>query len=65
MQFVIKASTPEQMRNEIVKWLKMNASNYRIRASNAMLVVTRNEQTNRAIAFQDAADFIEKVVIEN
>lgn len=65
MTYIIKASTPEAMRDEIVKWLKMNASNHRIKASNARLVVTRNEETTIGIAYQQAAEFIEKIVIEN
>lgn len=60
-----KASTPEQLREQIVKWLKMNASNHRIKASNSRLVATRNEETTMGIAYQNAADFIERIVIEN
>ena len=63
--FVIKATTPEAMRDAIVKWLKMNASNHRIKAGNARLVATRLEEASRAIAYQDAADFIERIIIEN
>lgn len=65
MNYVIKATTPEAMRDAIVKWLKMNASNHRIKAGNSRLVATRNEETSRASAYQDAADFIERIVIEN
>lgn len=64
MIYTIKASTPEAMRDEIVKWLKMNASNHRIKAGNAVLVGTRKEQTTMGIAYQQAAEFIEKLNIE-
>ena len=65
MMPTIKASTPEATRDEIVKWLKMNASNHRIKASNARLVYIRNEETTMAIAYQDAADYIARMVIES
>ena len=64
MIYAVKGSTPETLRDEIVKWLKMNASSCRIAAGNSRLVATRNEQTIKAKTYQDAAEFIEKMVIE-
>ncbi len=64
MNYIIKASTPEAMREAIVKWLKWNASNHRIKQGNARLVATRNEEHATARAYQEAAEFIEKIEIE-
>ena len=62
--FTIKASTPDETKRAIVNWLKMNASSHRIKASNARLVATRNEETTMGVAYQNAAEFIEKMEIE-
>ncbi len=58
------ASTPEETKDEIVKWLKINASNYRITAAKASRIATKVENTTLAAAYQAAADFLENVKIE-
>jgi hypothetical protein len=63
MTYSITANTPEQMRDEIVKWLKMNASIHRIAAGNTRLVAKRHEETTMGIAYQNAADFLERCEI--
>lgn len=63
MTFTIKASTPEAMRDEIVKWLKRNASNHRIKQNQARLVGTRKQEQTIAGAYQEAAEFIERIEI--
>lgn len=62
--FAIKADTPEEMRDQIVKWLKHNASNHRIAAANARLAGTRSHETSMAMAYQGAAEFLEKMAVE-
>ncbi len=61
---IIQADTPEETKNQIVKWLKMNASNHRIAAIKASRVAARIENTHLAAAYQGAAEFLERVKIE-
>lgn len=62
---MIKASTPEETRNAIVKIIDGWASNERIKASNAKLVAYRNEAMNKANAYEGAARMIEKMEIQS
>lgn len=62
--FAIKADTPEEMRDQIVKWLKKQASNHRIASANARLAGTRQEERAMATAYQGAAEFLEKMEVE-
>jgi len=59
----VKASTPEQMRDVIVKLIDGWASNSRIKASNAVHVSLRKEQEAKANAYEGAARLIEKLEI--
>lgn len=62
--FVIKASTPEAMRNEIVKWLNKQASNQRVAAG---LAKRKNVALRNHVAAQtygDAATFLEGCKVE-
>lgn len=60
----IKADTAEQAKLAIVTWLSHQASNHRVRATNAVLVGTRKEQLAIAGAYQEASDFLAKAAIE-
>lgn len=61
--YTLRADTPNQAKDEIVKWLLQQASNHRIRASSAVLVRTRKEETSIATAYQAAGDFLAGVEI--
>lgn len=63
--YAIAANTPEELKSAIVKWLKTNASNHRIRASQAVRITVRNHEMAMGCAYQDAADFIENCKIES
>lgn len=63
--FVIKASTPEAMRNEIVKWLNQQASNCRIAASKIRTVNAKAIELARATTYQGAADFLKGCTVED
>lgn len=61
---ILPATTSEQVRNEIVKFLKGLASNHRIAAAKASRVATRIEQTTMGAALQGAADMIERAELK-
>ncbi len=62
--YIIQADTPQETKDEIVKWLKMNASNHRIAAAKSSRVAVKVENTTLAAAYQGAADFLAQVKIE-
>lgn len=64
MMFVIKADTPEAMRNEIVKWLNLMASNHRIAAAKINSVKRKMIELARATTYQAAADFLRMATVE-
>lgn len=57
---IFLASTPAATRDEIVKWLKWQASNHRLKLNNAIRVSSRKEEAAIAGAYQEAADYIER-----
>lgn len=63
--FVIKASTPEAMRDEIVKWLNQQASNQRVAASIAKRVNVTLRHNIAAQTYGDAAKFLENCTVED
>lgn len=62
--FVIKASTPEAMRDQIVKWLNQQASNHRIAHSKLTGLHKREVELTRANTYEGAAKFLEGCTIE-
>lgn len=62
--FVIKASTPEAMRNEIVKWLKQQASNHSVAARIASRKGTQHTELAKSQAYDGAAKFLEGCKVE-
>lgn len=62
--FVIKASTPEAMRNEIVKWLNQQASNHRIAAAKTAGINKKMIELARATTYEGAAKFLENCTVE-
>lgn len=62
--FVIKANTPEGMRDQIVKWLNLQASNHRIAASKLNGVHKREIEQARATTYEAAAKFLEGCTVE-
>lgn len=62
-KYYIDTTTPEEALTEIVKWLKSQASNHRVKASRAVKVSSRKEETTMGTAYQDAADFLERIEI--
>lgn len=63
--FVIKASTPEAMRSEIVKWLKQQASNHRIASCKMASMRKKDIELAIAATYEDAAKFLENCTVEN
>lgn len=63
--FVIKASTPEAMRNEIVKWLNQQASNHRVDANIAKRINMTLRHNITAQAYTDAAVFLKNCTVED
>lgn len=61
--FVIKASTPEAMRDQIVKWLNSQASNHRIAASKLNGIHKREVELTRAGTYEGAAKFLEGCMV--
>lgn len=64
MTYSIKANTPEQVRAEIVRWLNTMASHNRIDAAKAKRVEIFKQKAYEAAAYEAAAQFIEKIIIE-
>lgn len=62
--FVIKASTPEAMRNEIVKWLNHQASNHRIAANKLKGMHATAVELAKAHTYEDAAEFLKDCTVE-
>lgn len=62
--FVIKASTPEATRNEIIKWLNQQASNHRIAAAKIAGMHKRELEKTRATTYEGAAKFLEGCTVE-
>lgn len=63
--FVIKASTPEAMRDQIVKWLNLQASNHRIAANKLSGIHKRDVEYARVSVYEEAAKFLEGCTVEN
>lgn len=63
--FIIKASTPEAMRDEIVKWLNKQASNHRIAASNTNGIRKKQTELARATTYESAANFLAGCTVES
>lgn len=62
--FVIKASTPEAMRDEIVKWLNDQASIHSIAARIASRKGTQHTELAKSQAYGDAAKFLKNCTVE-
>lgn len=62
--FVIKALTPEAMRDEIVKWLNQQASNHRVASRIASRKTMQNSEASVAASYEEAARFLAGCVIE-
>jgi len=60
----IKASTPEEARDEIVKWLKTMASYRRIDAAKARRVSMNTQLMAVAGAYEAAATYINDMIIQ-
>ena len=63
MTYVIKASTPEELRDEIVKWLNYNATVNRTKARLIRGKIKSEKQFAVASTYEMAASFIEKISI--
>lgn len=63
--FVIKASTPEAMRDQIVKWLNQQASNHRIAASKINGIHKREVELAKAGTYEAAAKFLDGCTVES
>ena len=65
MTFIIHANTPEEFRTELVSWLRRTAGHYN---DHKVLLTTRMRERNQArdfaVAYSDAANFIEKIEIK-
>lgn len=64
MTYIIKANTPDRAKAEIVKWLNGMASNRRVDASKTSKVAIFKQHAHEAAAYEAAAAFIEKIVIQ-
>lgn len=62
--FVIKASTPEIMKNEIVKWLNSQANNCSTAGRIAVKKTTQKDQKLKAETYEAAAKFLDGCVVE-
>lgn len=62
--FIIKATTPEVMRDEIVKWLNQQASNHSVAARIASRKGTQHTELAKSQAYKDAAKFLEGCTVE-
>lgn len=63
--FVITVSTPEAMRDEIVKWLNQQASSHRIASVKMASVRKKDIELARATTYQEAADFLKGCTVED
>jgi hypothetical protein len=63
-QFVCKADTPEQMRDEMVAWLKREAIDRDARARYATTKRRTNDLQSQGAALNAAALFFEGLTIE-
>lgn len=63
MTFTFKASTSEEMKNEIVKWLKASASNRRNQARLCASKIKAKEHNIAATALDNAAMLIARIEI--
>jgi hypothetical protein len=61
---VIKADTPTEMRDAIVKWLNYSATVKRTNARIARTKTFANEQNKAADVYEGAAKFIADITIE-
>lgn len=64
MTFVIKASTPDKVKEEIVSWLRYQAT---VSSSSARIAIRAKVKADHEISsrcYASAANFIEKAVIE-
>lgn len=62
--FIIKANTPEGMRDQIVKWLNIQASNHRIVAAKLSGIRKMEIELARAGTYEGAAKFLEGCKVE-
>jgi len=64
MPFIIQANTAEEMRLELVKWLRHNATTNRNRSR--MINGKRSAARQLAVAttYDEAADFIAAIIIQ-
>jgi hypothetical protein len=60
-----KATTPDEMRLEIINWLLCQAVHYRIDAALAKRKTVDKEKTMKAQTYNDIAGFLSRVVIIN
>lgn len=65
LEFVIKATTPEEMQVEIVKWLRNQSTIYTSQARLSERKTIKNIKLAASAAYADAANFIERLKIEN
>lgn len=63
--FVIQASTPDAMRDEIVKWLNQQASNHRIASCKMASIHKKDIELARATTYEGAAKFLENCTIDD
>lgn len=63
MTYSIRANSPAEMREQIVKWLNQNASNHRIAAAKVSGMHKKEIELARASTYEGAAKFIENVAI--
>lgn len=63
--FVIKASTPEAMRDQIVKWLNSQASNHRVSGRIATRKGMQKSEAAIADTYEQAAKFLEGCTVES
>lgn len=63
--FVIKASTPEGMRDQMVKWLNIQASNHRIAAAKISGIRKMEIELARAGTYEGAAKFLEGCTVDD
>lgn len=62
--FIIKANTPEDMRDQIVQWLRDQAINHGVATRIAERAYIQTEHRHKSAAYTSAADFIQLIKIE-
>jgi len=65
LKYVMCVLTPEDCRREIVKWLREQSTQISSQARIANRVKEKHTLLAKSIAYHEAANFIERIVIES